>query len=275
MSFAITWASASVASTFGLYSVEPLVLFNFRFFGAGIVLLTFVYALRRDRMPAGLEWKQLSIFGALNTTIYLGLFVLALAEVTPGITTLAISLNPLFISILSAVWGKRTVLRREWAGVFIGMGGVLLAAWPHLETNLASVRGLILIGLSQVAYSIGAVYFANVKWALSRTAINGWQAFLGGVFLLPFTWLLHHEPNTFDLRFFLSLAWLVIPVSVVAIQLWLKMVEKDAVRASMWLYLCPVFGFLYAAALVNEPLSLYTLSGTALVLWALYLGTRK
>jgi probable blue pigment (indigoidine) exporter len=273
--FSILWASASVAGKFGLYSVEPLVLFNLRFFGAGVVLLLIAYGYQRDKLPQGIEWRHLSIFGALNTTLYLGLFVLALSEVTPGITTLAVALNPLFISILSAVWAKRVVLIREWIGIVIGIGGVIIAAYPHLETSFASPTGLVILGLSQVSYSLGAVYYAEVKWQLSRLAINGWQVFIGGLLLLPFTFSLHEKENTFDLRFFLSLIWLIIPVSIAAVQLWLRLLKADAVRASMWLYLCPVFGFLYAAVLIGEPLTLYTFIGTALVLGALYLGQRK
>jgi len=273
--FAVLWSSASVAGKFGLLSVAPLLLFNMRFFGAGVLLLSFVYGFRKERFPNGAEWKHLSIFGALNTTLYLGLFVLALSEVTPGITTLAVALNPLFIGILSAVWAKRSVLMREWIGIAIGIAGVLIAASPHLETNFASPIGLVLLCLSQVAYSVGAVYYSEVEWKLSRMTVNAWQVFIGGILMLPLTLLLHGNENTFDVRFFLSLAWLILPVSVVAVQLWLRLLEADSVRASMWLYLCPVFGFIYAAVLVGEPVSTETFVGTFLVLTALYLGTRK
>lgn len=270
--FAIFWASASVAGKFGLFSVEPLVLFNLRFFGAGFVLLIYAYGFQRDRLPQRSEWRQLSVFGVLNTTLYLGIFVLALNEVTPGITTLAVALNPLLISILSAVWAKRKVQLKEWIGILIGMAGVFLAAYPHMETNFATPAGLLMLGLSQLAYSLGAVYYAGIDWQLSRTTINGWQVFIGGLILMPFTFLLHEKENTFDLRFFLSFAWLVLPVSVLAVQLWLRLVKVDAVRASMWLYLCPVFGFIYASVLLREPLDAFTFVGTALVLVALYLG---
>lgn len=256
-------------------SVEPLVLFNARFFGAGILLLMFVHLIRRERVPRMGEWRQLGFFGLFNTTLYLGLFVLALDEVTPGITTLAVALNPLFIAILSALWMRRAVHVREWVGIVVGIAGVVVAAWPHLETSYASALGLVLIGLSQIAYSVGAVYYADVKWTLSRTAINGWQACFGAWLTLPFTFLLHGEENHFDQRFFLSLSWLVIPVSIGAIQLWLRLLKEDAVRASMWLYLCPVFGFLYAWWLMGEPLSVYTLVGTVLVLGALWMGGGK
>lgn len=270
--FSMLWASASVTGKFGLYSAEPLVLFNMRFLGAGVILLTFISLAERSRFPHYEEWKQLTLFGAFNTTLYLGLFVLALQQVTPGITSLAIALNPLLISILSAVWMKRRVHLREWMAVFLGIGGVLLAAWPLLETSYATTAGMALLGLSMVSYSIGSVYYSSINWTLSRTAINGWQAFIGGVLLIPFTLLMHEKENHFDQRFWLALAWLILPVSIIAIQLWLRLLKTDAVRASMWLYLCPVFGFIYAALLVDEPITFHTITGTLLVLIALYLG---
>jgi drug/metabolite transporter (DMT)-like permease len=273
--FAIFWASASVAGKIGLLSAEPLVLFNIRFLGAGIILLFYVYIIQRDRLPLSKEWKQLTLFGAFNTTLYLGLFVLALQQVTPGITTLAVALNPLFISIFSAIWMKRKVLIQEWLGIVIGLGGVFIAAFPHLETSYATPQGLILLTMSQVAYSLGAVYYAAITWSLSRTTVNAWQVFIGGVLIIPFTLILHEKENHFDLRFLLSLSWLIFPVSILAVQLWLRLLKTDAVRASMWLYLCPVFGFLYAALFLGEPITYHTFIGTALVMAALYISQRK
>lgn len=273
--FAIFWASASAAGKFGLFSVEPLVLFNIRFLGAGCVLLAYVYVFQGDRLPTGREWKQVAVFGAFNTTLYLGIFVIALQFISPGITTLAIALNPLFISIFSAFWMKRRVLVTEWAGIVLGIAGVIVAAYPLLQTSHASPAGMILLGLSMVAYSLGAVYYASVSWKLSRISINAWQVLIGGLLLIPFTLVMHKKENHFDLRFWLSLAWLIFPVSIVAVQLWLRLLKSDAVKASLWLYLCPVFGFLYAAVLLKEPITLYTLLGTALVMAALYLGQKK
>src|SRR5687767_10092757 len=85
--FAVLWASASVAGKFGLLSVEPLVLFNIRFLGAGILLLTYTFISERSRLPQNNEWRQLTVFGAFNTTLYLGIFVIALQHTSPGITT--------------------------------------------------------------------------------------------------------------------------------------------------------------------------------------------
>ncbi len=273
--FSMSWASASVAGKFGLFSAEPLVLFSFRFILAGIFLLAFAYGVQRSRLPLGIEWKQLTIFGAFNTALYLGVFIIALQYITPGITTLAIALNPLFISIMSAGWMKRRVTRNEWLSISLGIIGVATAAYPLLLSSQATVGGLVLLAVSMVAYSFGSVYYAAVKWELSRTTINAWQVFIGGLIIIPFAFLFHQKSNEFDLRFWLSVAWLIFPVSILAVQLWLRLLKSDAVRASLWLYLCPVFGFIYSAILLDEPFTIFTIAGTILVMTALYIGQKN
>jgi len=225
-------------------------------------------------LPTGIEWWQVAVFGAFNTALYLGIFIIALKNVAAGITTMAIALNPLLIGILSSQTMKRKVLWREWISIFIGMLGVAIATLPLLKTKHATVSGVLLIVLCMLMYSIGSVYYASVKWKLQRTTINAWQVFIGGLMLLPFAWIYESGTNSFDLKFFLSLGWLVIPVSIGAVQLWLRLLKDDAVRASIWLFLCPIFGLTYATILLNEPFTLLTALGAALVLTALYIGQR-
>jgi len=272
--FSMLWASASVAGKFGLYSAEPLILFTTRFFLAGFILLAFTYGIQKSRLPEGKEWLQLTIFGAFNTTLYLGLFVVALQYIMPGITSLAIALNPLLISIMSAVWMKRKVKMQEWLSILIGISGVAVAVYPLLQTSHATTEGMVLLSLSMITYSFGSVYYASVPWKLPRTAINAWQVFIGGLLLAPFAWMVGTGTSNFDLRFWLSLAWLIFPVSILAVQLWLRLLKSDAVQASLWLYLCPIFGFMYSTLLMDEPFTMYTLAGTVMVMLALYIGQR-
>ncbi len=228
----------------------------------------------RYALPNGKEWWQVTVFGAFNTALYLGIFVIALKNVAAGITTMAIALNPLLIGILSAQTMKRKVLWREWLSIFIGMVGVGVATLPLLKTKHATLSGVLLIALCMLMYSIGSVYYASVKWKLERTTINAWQVFIGGLMLLPFAWLFESGNNSFDTKFFLSLAWLIVPVSIGAVQLWLRLLKDDAVRASIWLFLCPVFGLVFATVLLNEPFTLFTAAGALMVILALYIGQR-
>jgi drug/metabolite transporter (DMT)-like permease len=270
--FSVLWASASVAGKFGLLSAEPLTLFTIRFLVAGILLLGFAVMTSRHRWPVRREWWQLIVFGAFNTTLYLGIFIVALNDVTAGITALALALNPLLISILSSMWLKRPISAREWISIGVGITGVTIACYPLLRSGHATTMGMFLIALCMLMYSVGSVYFSSVAWQLSRSVINGWQVFLGGLMLLPFTLIFEGGGTTYDTRFWLSEAWLVIPVSIAAVQLWLYLLKEDAVKASLWLFLCPIFGLTYSTWLLDEPFTWHTLAGACLVLLGVYVG---
>ena len=273
--FAALWASASAAAKIGLRSVEPLVLFQIRFLVAGVGMLAYSYFIQKDRLPQGKEWKKLTIFGLLNVTLYLSFFVLGINEVAAGIGSLSTATNPLFISILSAVWMGRKVKSSEWLAVLLGMVGVTFACFPLIQNSFATPMGLFYMFLCMLSYSIGTIYYSNIDWKLSRTAINGWQVFLGGILMLPITFLMHKNPNNYDPTFYLSEFWLIVPVSVIAVNLWLYLLKIDAVKASFFLFLCPIFGFSYAYFLLDEPITYHTLLGTALVIVGLYLGQRE
>lgn len=275
VAFAILWASASIAGKFGLLSVEPLTFFCIRFLVAGFLLLGYVHGFEKHRLPVGKEWLNVSVFGTFNTALYLGLFIMALESVAAGITALAIALNPLLISVLTSIWMRRRVKPREWLSIALGIAGVAIATFPLLHSVHVSFNGLVLLGLSMVVYSIGSVYYSSVNWALSRKTINGWQVLIGGLLLLPFAVVSHQGRNQFDLNFWLSLLWLVIPVSIFAVQLWLRLLREDAVRASLWLFLCPIFGLGFSTVLLDEPFTIYTALGATVVLLALSLGQRK
>ncbi|WP_234733168.1 DMT family transporter [Tellurirhabdus bombi] len=271
--FALLWASASAATKFGVQSADPLILANTRFLIAGSLMGFYAYVLRKNPLPKGKEWKQLTLFAFLNTTVYLAAFVLAIKQVSAGIGSLSTATSPLFITLISAIWLKRPLRWFEFAGVALGLGGVTLATYPLLQGSFATVEGLLILLGGMVSVSVATVYYARCNFQLPNIVINGWQVGIGGILLLPFTvvfadWGAAH----YDGRFWASVFWLIIPVSVVALQLWFHLVRQDAVRASFWMFLCPIFGFAYSSVLLNEPITWHTYAGTLLVLAGLYLG---
>jgi drug/metabolite transporter (DMT)-like permease len=276
--FAALWASASAATKFGLAMANPFALANVRFLIAGGLMLVYTYTRSSsdNALPKGKEWKQLLLFSLLNTTIYLSAFVLALKEVSAGIGSLSTATTPLFITLLSALWLKRRLYWYEWCGLVLGLLGVVLAAYPLLHTSYVTAKGLIILLGGMLSVAAATVYYASVNWRLPNIVINGWQVLLGGICLLPFTLSTGVFASVqWNMQFWLSVLWLIIPVSIIGLQLWFYLVRKDAVHASLWLFLCPIFGFIYAALLLKEPISIYTYAGTLLVIAGLYLAQHR
>jgi drug/metabolite transporter (DMT)-like permease len=126
-------------------------------------------------------------------------------------------------------------------------------------------------------YSLGVIYYTEKSWkGLHILTINGWQTLLGGLILLPIAAVTYRQDaNHFIAPFWTSVLWLAIPVSIVAVQLWLYLLRDNPVKASFWLFFCPIAGFLIAWIMVGEPITAFTVSGMLLVIFGLYLVQKK
>src|SRR5690606_2748794 len=106
--------------------------------------------------------------------------------------------------------------------------------------------------------------------------INGWQVTIGGILLVPVTLLFSDlDATVWGARLWGSIVWLSLMVSVVGLMCWFYLLKIDTVRASLWLFLCPLFGFFYAWLLMDEPITYFTWLGTGMVVSGLYLAQKQ
>lgn len=275
--FAIFWSSASATTKIALEAAQPFVIAVPRFFIAAAIMLFISHILFRTRLPAKSEWKQLAVYGLLNISVYLGLYVVAMQQVSAGLGTLSVAMNPVLINIMAAIWLKHPVKKVTILSLLLCISGIMVAAFPLLENSYATPAGIAILLVSMISYSAGAVYFSKKNWNdLHVLTINGWQTLLGGIFLLPVLFITYREnENNFDLKWISCVLWLAVIVSFFAIQLWIYLLQKNPVKASFWLFLCPMFGFIIAALMLKEPVNAYTFAGVAMVIGGLYLVQKK
>lgn len=272
--FAVIWPSASTATKVGLTVAQPLVIAVSRFAIAAAIMLFFAHVIKRQRFPKGKEWKQIAIYGLFNITIYLGLYVVAMQTVTAGIGALAVATNPIFILFISVLILKKQLTWNIVLSITICTIGVIYAAWPMFAEATITVKGLLILLISMLSYSIAAIYFSQQQWnGVSLFVINGWQTLFGGLFLLPFA-LFFYKPssNHLDKSFWYAVGWLAIPVSIFAVQLWMWLLQVNPVKAGLWLFLCPLFGFVFAVWWMKDTVSIYTITGVSMVISGLILS---
>lgn len=265
--FAALWGSASTATKLGLTVAQPLVISVIRFGIAAAIMLIVSHLIGRQRLPKGKEWKQITIYGLLNITIYLGCYVVAMQKVTAGIGALAVATNPVFISFFSVLFLKKKLTPSIIFSLLICSAGVVCASWPLFAGATVTADGLLILLFSMLSYSLAAIYFSSKNWnGLSLFTINGWQTLLGGMLLLPVTLFFYKSSaNHYGINFWYSVIWLAVPVSIFAVQLWLWLLRQNPVRAGLWLFLCPPFGFVLAAWIIKDIITIYTIVGVLLV----------
>lgn len=277
ITFVILWASASSATKIGLQSVQPLVLSIPRFILASALMLFIAHLLMKQPLPSSKQaWKKIAIYGFLNVGLYLGLYVVAMKEVSAGLGALFIAINPVLIMLISTIWFRQPLKLITVLSFLLCMAGMLIAAYPLLDGSHASPLGLCLLLLSNISYSAGAIYFSKQQWnGMHILTINGWQTLFGCLYLLPFA-LYFYQPaaNVFNFSFIGAVVWLAIPASIIASLLWMSLLRENPTKASAWLFLCPIAGFIIAASIMKEPLTWYTLAGVILVITGLYIVQR-
>lgn len=271
--FSALWASASVASKIGLQSAQPFVLSFARFVMAAVFMLVFSHLILKRPLPKGKQWKQLALFGLLNVALYLGLFILAIGQVSAGLGSLAVALNPVLITVMYSLIQKQRPGNLTILSLILGFGGVLVCAYPLIMGAHATGAGILTLFLSMIMYSLGTIYFQKVNWQqLDRVSLNGWQTLFGALFILPVMVLLWKPGiNQWNAGFWSATAWLSIAVSICAVQCWIFLLHHFGEKSSYWLFLSPIFGFFYSAWLTSEPLGILTAIGTLLVLVALWI----
>lgn len=269
--FSFLWSSASTATKIGLNSAQPFVISIFRFLIAGLIMLFVTHIIMGNRMPSKKEWLQISIYGLFNISLYLGLYVIAMQQVSAGLGSLAVATNPVFITLISTVWFSHKIKLKTILSLIICFTGILLASYPLLLNNSTTITGILILLSSMIAYSLGTIYYSRVNWnGLHILTINGWQTIIGAFFLLPALFLTYrNDQNNFDTQFWISVSWLAIPVSIGAVLFWLYLLKNNPVKASYWLFLCPVFGFIIAHIMTKESINLYTFFGVAFVIYGL------
>jgi probable blue pigment (indigoidine) exporter len=270
--FSVLWASAATATKIGLRMAQPFTICVVRFFLAGGLMLLLGHGVLRQRLPKGREWRQIAIYGLLANSIYLGLYVFAMRQVSAGLGALAIATNPLFINLLAVIVLRQRLRLSTVACLLLCMVGVVVAAWPLFRNSTATPAGLLMLLTGMVVYSVSVFYFSRVEWnGLPLLVINGWQVLLGGVFLFPLAAVVYRPAlNVWNVESIGAILWLAIPVSIGAVQLWLYLLKQDAARSSFWLFLCPVFGFALSNLFTQEPITWFTLVGMALAIGGIY-----
>jgi len=275
--FAVLWATGSVAAKIGAHSADLLLLASVRFICTGIIFFPILLLQRKHRIwPQGTEWRNILIYGLLNTTLTLGAFFAAQKYVSAGISMLFLAVAPLVIALFSSIILNRKLTRFEIIGMLISFSGLIVASLNEFKTAHVSYLGIALLAIYMLAYASSSVYFSTLKLGMSTIVFNVWQVFIGGLMLLPFCKIFSQDQiYKFNGTFILSLAWMVIVLSFIANQLWLFLVKQDPVKAAAWSYLIPVFGYVYGYLLLKEHVTLLAVAGTGLVIVGLMLSKRK
>jgi drug/metabolite transporter (DMT)-like permease len=266
------WGGTFVAGRLLSGVVPPFSAAFLRFAIAGALLLWLLYR-SRGGLPA-LDRRQLGavlLLGLTGVFGYNACFFTGLQSVAAGRAALIIALNPVGITLLSALIGGEPLRAGRTAGVLISVAGaMLIIADGRPATLLSGGIGpgeLSLLGCV-LCWALYSVFGRRAMRELSPLAAVAYSAVAGAILLAPFAFAqgVASRASGYGLQAWGSVAYLAVCGTVLGFLWYYQAIrEIGAVRAGVFINFVPVCAVLLGFALLHEPLTPAILQGGALV----------
>lgn len=280
--FVVLWSTGFIGAKFGLPYAAPFAFLAIRFALTLAVLVPLALVLRA-RWPGtpGL-CLHAAMTGLLVHATYLGGVFYAIDRGLPaGLASLLVGLQPLLTAALARPLLGERLTRWQWLGLALGLAGVVLV----LSGKLAPAGGGLFdgFGLGALAcivaalagISIGTLYQKRFCQGVPLLGGSVMQYLAAGAALgLGSLWL-EDEPVVWNTTFALTLAWLVLVLSVAAILLLMALIRRGAAsKVASLFYLVPPLTAIEAWWLFDETLGPVALAGMLIALSGVVLVVR-
>jgi drug/metabolite transporter (DMT)-like permease len=269
--FIFIWATGYLAAKAAAPHADALTFLSWRY--AGVVALMLCLAvLARASWPSRRQCLHLAVAGIGIQALYLGgVWVAIRLGLSAGMAALIVNLQPVLVAGLAPLVGER-VSRRQWAGVVLGLAGVLLVVSHKLGFGAGQALPLMLCVLALLGITGGTLYQKRFvpQFDLRTGQVVQFAASL--LVTLPVAWLT--EPMRIDwaLPTVLAMLWSVFVLTAGGISLMFYMLRHGQVtRVSSTMYIVPSLTALMAWALFGETLSGLAIAGMLVTLAGVYL----
>lgn len=268
--FVLIWSTGFVVARYGMPHAPPLGFLALRYglsvlcFGLWIMLARVAWP--RDRA----QWLHLAVTGVLLHAGYLGGVWLAVKlGLGAGLAALIVGLQPVLTAMwMSAQGGQHRVSLQQWAGLGLGLAGLLLVVWHKLGVGEAGALSVVCALLALLSITSGTLYQKRFVQPCDVRSASCVQLMAALAVTLPlalveaFTplggWRWHPELAG-------AMAWSVLVLTLGGSSLLYLLIQRGAAtKVSSLMYLVPPCTALLAWLLFGESLGPGVLVGLAL-----------
>lgn len=253
----------------GLVFAPPILFGGLRTLIAGVALLEYAYIQHEPLFSFGTSWKALLVLSVVGTTLVFGAMFLSPGLAGAGIASVLGNSQALITVALAAVFLGEQLSRGKATAIVLGIGGVLLIAYPSLQTsNSASILGIGTALAASTGTAIGNVIVKRINLKRGLLAFAGWQLILGSLLLLILSGLFEEgKLVVWNMEFSGLLLFLAIVETSFPTAIWYWLVQQEDVgRLSLFFFLVPIFGLGISAMAFNEAITLVEGIGILVVL---------
>jgi drug/metabolite transporter (DMT)-like permease len=264
--FVLLWSTGFVSAKYGLPYAEPLTFLLLRFVLVVALMLPLALVMRAAWPDSARQWAHVAVAGALMQGGYLsGVFCSIHLGMSAGVSALIVGIQPILTAFASApLFGER-LHARQWSGLFLGFGGVLLVVMGRSALSGITPATLALSLLALVSITAGTLYQKRYCGAVDLRTGSVIQFSAAGLLVLPLALAFETMQVRWTGEFVFALGWLVLVLSIGAISVLYVLIRKGAAtKVASFFYLVPPTTALMAYAMFGETLNGMAMLGMAL-----------
>ncbi len=273
--FVVLWSTGFIGTKYVLRDAEPLTYLAIRMVLV-VGLMAIIAAVARPQWPDRAGIGHSIVAGILVHGFYLGGTAVAIAHSIPaGLSALIPGLQPILTSTLANRWLGERVTPLQWAGLLIGLGGVVLILHERPMSGEAG-WGWFASGVSLVSITLGTLYQRQYCGRIDWRAGNLVQYIAVAIFFAAGAWLFESRVVHWTTEFVLSVMWLAVVLSIGSIGLLYWLIRRSAATsvASLF-YLVPAVTAIMAYVLFGERLDHVAIAGMVACAAAVFLVNRR
>ncbi len=261
--FLLFWSAGFPVSKIGIQYAAPFTFLALRYALALLVLIPFAIWLRPAWPRRHIAWLHVAVVGFCIQTVYFGMCYAAFSLGTSaGVVALVVSLQPLLVGVLAPLLVRERIGIKGWAGLGLGFCGAVVTILGYGETGHISPLGVLFSFGALLGMAGATLYEKRFSTGLHPVTSNMVQYAVGLATTLPIALLHFHVDVT--ARFMVTMSYLVIANSLVAISLYIAMLRFGrASQVSVLFYLVPPISGLIAWGLLGEAMPLLAWVGMA------------
>ncbi|CCO07249.1 DMT family transporter [Desulforamulus hydrothermalis] len=246
----------------------PFTMGALRLLPAGCLLLLGSFLFRQ---ALKLSWQELKILAVSGVFLWLGgngLVMWAEQYADSGYAALLVGTTPMWVALAEAVLDRKAPAKLLVLSLLSGFAGIVVLSLPVLrhasQANILSITALLLAPLS---WGMGSLLQRRNPVSLSPVVSSGYQQIFGGLGFAMLALLLGEPMPNPSAEAWWAFVYLVVFGSLLAFTSYIMALRLLPTGIVMtYAYVNPVVAVFLGWLILHEPISLWTIGGTTLVL---------
>ncbi len=269
----VLWSTVFPFSKMVLTVIAPATLAAVRFSTGAMVLLFYAsrsFSWTHLFIVLRRHWTTFLLLGTIGIWLNNFLQNVGLSLSTASSTSLLSTTDPIFSTLLSALFLKEALTSRKLAGLFLAFSGVYLVTTNgQLITDWGNSAGNLIVILSALCYSVYTILSKRILHVIEPSIVVAWSTTCGAILLTATALCLDDAPlwTLLTPAQVLATVYLsIVPTSVSVLAYFYVLRRLPASEAAISLFLIPIFSLVWSKLLLHEQVTLPMIIGGALII---------